>query len=196
MLRQNESGLTLIEVMITIVIFASLLGLAAPSFSTWIQIGHVRTAAEGILNGLQLARATAVQRNATVNFQLVTTLTAACAVSTAGPSWVVSRDDPTGACTTAPSETTAPRIVQSRSGSEGSRNAVIAADQASIGFNGLGRRINAGSANNVNINVTNTTGGTCVAAGGDVRCLRVMVSSSGQVRMCDPSVASTDTRGC
>ena len=182
--------------MISIVIFSSLLGLAAPGFTIWLQNGHIRTAAEAILNGLQLARASAVQRNDTVYFQLTTTLNSSCALSVNGTSWVVSMDDPTRACGSAASETVAPRIVQSRAGGEGSRNSVIAADQSSIGFNGIGRRINAGSAAHVNLNVTNTTGGGCIAAGGTMRCLRVVVSASGQVRLCDPSVASPDTRAC
>lgn len=190
-------GATLVELVIGIGIVGALMALAIPNFSTWLQNGQIRTAAEAMQNGLQLARATAVQRNAIATFSLVTSTTASCALSTAGPNWVVSMDAPTGACNIAPSETVAPRILQIRAASEGSPNAVILADQSSIGFNGLGRRVNAGTAAEININITNTTnGGTCVAAGGDMRCLRVMVSASGQIRMCDPSVSAGDTRSC
>ncbi len=193
---KSERGVTLIETMVSLVIFAGLLGMAAPAFSVWLQNGQIRTAAEAILNGLQLARASAVQRNSLVSFQLTSTLTSDCAVSTSGPDWVVSVDDPTGACNTPASETAAPRIISSRPGSEGSRNAVIAADESRITFNGLGRRVNAVSSADTNINISNPSGGNCVADGGEMRCLRVIVSASGQVKMCDPSVAATDTRGC
>ena len=45
--------------------------------------------------------------------------------------------------------------------------------------------------------VTNPMGGTCAADGGEMRCLSVVVTSAGQVRMCDPAVtASTDPRKC
>lgn len=194
--RRAARGVTLIETMVSLAIFASLLGMAAPAFSIWLQNGQIRTAAEAIQNGLQLARGSAVQRNALVSFQMSSTLGSDCAASTSGPDWVVSVDDPTGACDATPSEATAPRIISSRPGSEGSRNAVIAADEARITFNGLGRRVNAVSSANININVSNPSGGDCVADGGDMRCLRVIVSSSGQVKMCDPSVAASDTRGC
>ena len=194
--RPSERGVTLIETMVSLVIFAGLLGMAAPAFSIWLQNGQIRTAAEAIQNGLQLARASAVQRNALVSFVMTTTLTSDCAASASGPDWVVSVDDPAGACDAQPSDTVAPRIISSRPGSEGSRNAVVAADEARITFNGLGRRVNAVSSANININVSNASGGNCVADGGEMRCLRVIVSSNGQVRMCDPSVAATDTRGC
>lgn len=196
MLTRTARGVSLVETLVGMVIFAGLLGMAAPAFSIWLQNGQIRTAAEAMQNGLQLARATAVQRNSPVSFTLTTTLTADCAASTVGPNWVVSVDDPTGACNATVSDTVAPRIVGTRPASEGSRNAVVIADQASIGFNGLGRRINAGTAASININISNPNGGSCVADGGDMRCLRVVVSGSGQVRMCDPAIAAGDTRGC
>ena len=194
--RAGMSGVTMIETMISLVIFAGLLGMAAPAFTTWLQNGQIRTAAESLQNGLQLARASAVQRNARVGFHLTTTLTAACAPNASGPNWVVSVDDPAGACDAPVSDTAAPRLIGSRSANDGTRNAVIVADQASISFNGLGRRVNAGTAANLNVDITNPNGGSCVAAGGEMRCLRVFVSAGGQVQMCDPSFAASDTRGC
>jgi type IV fimbrial biogenesis protein FimT len=194
--RAPARGVTLVETMVSMAIFASLLGMAAPAFSTWLQNGHIRTAAEAIQNGLQLARATAVQRNSLVTFQLTSTLAADCTVNASGPNWVVSLDDPSAACDVPASDTVTPRIVGSRAAIEGSRNAVIAADQASMSFNGLGRRPNAATAANLNINISNPAGGKCVADGGEMRCLRVFVTASGQVQMCDPAVAAPDTRGC
>jgi type IV fimbrial biogenesis protein FimT len=45
--------------------------------------------------------------------------------------------------------------------------------------------------------ITNPIGGACAAAGGEMRCLRVVVTGSGQVRMCDPAVTvATDPRRC
>jgi type IV fimbrial biogenesis protein FimT len=182
--------MTLIEIAVGLTIFAILLALAAPSFSTWLQNSKIRTTAEAINNGLQLTRAEAVQRNAVVRFQLTTTLTASCALSTADSNWVISLDDPSGACDSTPSDTVAPRIVQTRPAAEGSTNTVIAADQAAIAFNGLGRQSSIGGAplTTVNINISSATANT--------RNLRVSVSSGGQTRMCDPALPSTDPQGC
>ncbi|MCC6472780.1 MAG: hypothetical protein IT514_03450, partial [Burkholderiales bacterium] len=44
---------------------------------------------------------------------------------------------------------------------------------------------------------TNPSGGACAADGGPMRCLNVLVSPGGQIKMCDPAVAATgDTRRC
>lgn len=190
----RQFGFGLIELSIGIAIVALLLAVAAPSMSDWIQNTQIRTSAEATQNGLQLARAAAVQRNANVRFQLTDSLTASCAVSASGGSWVVSLDDPAGACSTTPSDTVAPRIIQKRDSSEGSRNAVVAAGQAAITFNGLGR-VTPVPAGDISIDVSHSSG-TCAASGGTRRCLRVVVSTAGQIRMCDPARASSDPQGC
>ncbi len=196
--------MTMIELMVGIAIVAVLFSLAAPSFSTWIQNTHIRTAAEAIQNGLMLARAEAVRRNANVRFQLTSTLDNACVLSTTGTNWVISLDDPTGLCGNAipnPSDPAppAPRLIQTRPGAAGSKNALVAAGASSFIFNGLGRRSTpAVAAGDVNIDISNPIGGNCAADStpGLMRCLRVVVSPAGQVRMCDPMFASPDPMGC
>ena len=44
--------------------------------------------------------------------------------------------------------------------------------------------------------VSNPTTGTCVTAGGAMRCLAVRVTTAGQIRMCDPAVGAGDARAC
>lgn len=183
----------MIELMVTVIIVGILAAVGAPALTSWLQNAQIRTAAEAIQNGLQLARAEAVHRNSLVRFQLVDFLTNACALSTTSSNWVVSQDDPTGTCASAPSDTTPPRIIQMRSSAEGSRNAVVAADQSTLIFNGLGRATNV--AGTVNINVSNPTGGACTPAG-PMRCLNVTVTTGGQIRMCNPALPSTNPQGC
>lgn len=186
-----QRGITLIEVMIALVILGILLALGTPSFSTWIQSSQIRNSAESIQNGLMQARAEAVRRNTAVRFQFVTDLTGGCAVSATGPSWVISIDDPAGACDSAASDAVAPRILASRSGTEGSRNAVVTGNGVSlITFNGMGQASTAAT-----IDITNPTGGACAAAG-PMRCLRVTLTTGGQARMCDPARAANDPQGC
>ena len=88
-----------------------------------------------------------------------------------------------------------PAAIQSRASAEGSLNAVVAAGQTVIAFNGTGRVTPVPTAD-INIDISNPAGGVCAAATGPVRCLRVVVSRAGQVRLCDPARASTDPRGC
>lgn len=199
-----ERGVSLIELMVGLAIVAILISLATPGFSTWIQNTHIRTAAEAIQNGLMLARAEAVRRNSTVRFQMTDTTDASCALATAGTNWVVSLQDPSGACDSAmadPSDTNpaAPAIIQLRAGAEGSRNAAVASDQSLIVFNGLGR-VTPVPAGDININITNPGGGNCISGSpaGAMRCLRIVVSTGGQVRMCDPVFAYTAAtpQGC
>jgi type IV fimbrial biogenesis protein FimT len=67
---RRQNGFTLIELMIAVAVLAVIVTLGAPSFQTLIQNTRLRTTAEAILNGLQLARAEAVRRNTNVSFVL------------------------------------------------------------------------------------------------------------------------------
>ena len=168
--RPPLAGVTLIELMVAIAVLAILLAVGLPAYREWIQNTQLRTAAESVLNGLQLARAEAVKRNSPVTF----------AVS--GNNWSVT--DSLG------------QPIQSRSGGEGSKNAVIAATPAgttAVTFTGMGRTT-AGA--NVTFAVTNPVGGDCQTAGGPMRCLNIVVMVGGQTRLCDPRLPSTDPQGC
>ncbi|MBL8367701.1 MAG: GspH/FimT family pseudopilin [Candidatus Accumulibacter sp.] len=189
-------GFSLIELIVGMAILGILMSLGIPAFSDWMRNARVRTTAESALNGLQLARAEAVRRNTTVGFYLVDTTTGACALSTAGPNWIVSVDSPVGQCNVDPSDATAPRIIQLRRGAEsGGAATTVAAGQSSVVFNGLGRPTPL-PGGNIAINFTSAAGEACAAAGGPVRCLRVEVSIGGQIRMCDPALPAGDAQAC
>lgn len=192
--RKKDAGASLVELIIGLVIMGILLAMGVPAFGNWIQNTRIRTTAEAIQNGLQLAHAEAVHRNDLIRFQLMDSVTNTCALSTTSSNWVVSMDDPSGACASTPSDTIAPRIIQMRSAAEGSTNIVVAAGQSAIVFNGLGQVIPV-PAGAISINLTNPTGGACAPAG-PMRCMRVEVSTGGQIRMCDPALATTDPQGC
>jgi len=198
--RVRQRGFTLVELMIGIVLAAILLMMGGPSFATWLQNSQIRTMSEAVKDGLQLARAEAVRRNAQVRFELVNSLVAGCALSAAGPNWVVSMDGAAGSCDSTnmadAAAPVAPRMIQSRSSAEGSRNAVVNASQSAIVFNGLGRLTPAPGAD-ITVDVTNPTGGACSSASGPMRCLRIVVGAAGQIRMCDPRAGFNGTsEGC
>lgn len=205
-LRQPAArGFTLVEVMIALSILGILIMMALPNLVTWIQNTQIRTAAEGMQAGLTLARSEALRRNTTVRFQLVDTLSSGCGYSVMGTNWVVSLADATGACDVDASDTVAPQIIQKRSGNEGSSSAqVIATGGQSVQFNGLGRVMltSGGMALPAPINridISNPGGGACKTSTGNepMRCLRITVSTGGQIRMCDPAVTdNTDPRFC
>jgi type IV fimbrial biogenesis protein FimT len=175
MRTRSSAGMTLIELLIGFIIVGILLALGVPSFSAWLQNVQVRNAAESVLNGLQLARSNAVSRNKLVSFTM------------AGPdsSWSVTIVTPSAV---------EPALVQSRSAVEGTPNAVIATTDPTITFDGLGKTSLPAAAT---IQVTNPTGGACGAGSGNMRCLNITVAVGGQIKMCDPQVATAgDSRKC
>jgi type IV fimbrial biogenesis protein FimT len=200
--RYLECGFSLVELVFAIAIVATLIVLGLPSFTTWMQNSQIRTAADAFQNGLQVARGEAVRRNTTVRFHLTDTADNSCATSASGKNWVVSLDVPDGACATPAWDedvATAPavRILQMRPSTEGTPNVVVAANQASVIFNGLGR-VTPVPAATIAIDLSNPTGGACatIATPAPMRCLRLEVSTGGQIRLCDPAFPSTDPQGC
>lgn len=110
-------GFGLIELMVAIAIMTVLATLALPSYRTWMQDTRIRTVAESVQNGLQIARAEAVKRNATINFSV-----------TADTAWSIGCVTITADC---------PEIIQSRSANDGS-SSTISVDGGSVDFNNLG----------------------------------------------------------
>ena len=188
----TSRGFTLVELMITVTIFAILLVVGMPTFNQWSQNSQIRTTAGAIHDGLTLARAEAVRRNAVIRFQLTTSIGDDCAPSASGTSWVVSYDDANGACghnlldesksVNDGTANPAPRIIQRRSGQEGSARVSVAATGGNsvFTFNGLGRLTSL--ADDIDVKPVGVTG-NCT---GSARCLRVVVSAGGQVRVCVP----------
>ncbi len=178
--KHGARGFTLIELVVGLTILAFLIAVAAPSFTVWIQNTQLRTAAESISGGLQLARSEAVRRNTTIQF----------ALPAADSSWTLGCVVPV-ADLNGDGVEDCPAVIQSRLGTEGTKNAVVAADNPTVIFNGLGRANNA-----MTITVTDPIGGTCAAAGGPMRCLNVIVATGGQIRMCNPALPNTNPQGC
>lgn len=200
-----QRGISLIETMVVVVIMAIILATAAPNFSAWIAGSRIRATAESLLAGLQYARSEATTRNTLVRFQLTTSLDASCARSSSGANWVVdvvdtANDSVEHQCDAAPSDTVAPSILQVRAATEAGGRVRVNAGADQVIFNGLGRQAPSGPSTppaNVNIDITPSgASGQCAAAGGKVTCLRVAISTAGQVRMCNPNAATGDPQAC
>jgi type IV fimbrial biogenesis protein FimT len=173
-----RNGFTLIEAMITLAVFGVLTALALPSFQSWLANSQIRTAAEGVQNGLQLARNQALTMNARVQFELN---------APAANDWTIS---------TAATPTTA---IQTRvnlgATPQASISSTITGATPTVTFNGLGKVAGA-SPTATTFSISNPTGGTCQADGGSMRCLNVTVQTGGQIRICDPNLPSTNPQSC
>lgn len=205
----SDAGMTMIELMISITILAVLLGIGVPSFRNWMVNIRVRSVAESVVNGIQIARAEAVRRNTPVRFQLTSAIDNSCTVNTTGPAWVVNltlTTSPQGLCATAPSDTVAPYIVQTSTNFSNISTVTVAgansggAFTGTMAFDGLGRLTTVTNAAVDKAKQTiafTSSAGTCVAAGGNVRCLSVVVQPAGQVRLCDPAQTNaSDPMSC
>lgn len=200
MKRRAPRGVTLIELAVVVALVALLLMAIIPSASAWIRNIQIRNVATSLQNGLQKARAEAMRRNTNVRFSLVSLTDSAvmnnsCAVADNGVSWVVSLDDPTNNCGVAVSDTTAPRILDKQATGSGGKWVVVqgsdatGSDADSIIFNGFGRPTGAASLARISVNND--------VQGDDYRALRIVISTGGTVRMCEPAVtSSSDPRKC
>lgn len=209
--RQSpERGFSLIELIVVMAIMALMMMMAAPSFSVWITNSRIRVTAESVLSGLQAAKSEAVARNTRVRFQLTSSLDNTCVLSATGVNWVINLDpnvdasEVEGLCATPPNPLAsqanaadAPYILQTRPAA-GSGSTALAATASSLVFNGLGRIAPPLPAGNITIDINNPTGGTCYAVGGELTCLRIVITPAGQVRMCDPNpdLPAGDPRIC
>lgn len=184
--NSKMNGFSLIELIVTLAVIGVLATLAMSSYQEMIQNNRIRTAAESIQNGIQLARGEAVKRNATVQFDL----------RGADSDWTVclSPNVP-DSCPAADDATT----LQSRSSGEGSSSyiTVAASDAGPYVFNSLGVMTSpvpaGGGVVSIDVDISPS-----VLAAEKSRELRVLLGVGGSSRMCDPALpsAGTDPRRC
>lgn len=157
--KHSSSGFSIVELMFTIAVLAILLGLAMPSFGTWLKNLQIKNAAQSITSGIQRARAEAVSRNMNVSFVLG-----------AGSAWTVN------VVSTA-------EVVESKPSTEG------AADVTMVIAPGGTSTITFGNLGVVVSNADGTPPLSQIdfsVVGGD-RNLRVTIGVGGNARMCDPN---------
>jgi len=185
---RRQRGVTLVEVAVVMTIAAVLYTQAAPMFTNWVGNAQTRTAAESVLNGLQLARAEAVKRNRMVQFVITDDASSSWLVGCVNPvdTGTPDVDDP-GDCL---------GVIQARAALEASAQpqlAMLPANATTITFDSLGRvAANAdGSPTASSIDVSHPG-----LADADRRTLRLALGAAGDVRMCDPGIKAKDPRGC
>jgi type IV fimbrial biogenesis protein FimT len=206
---RHASGFTMIEMAVTMTVFAILVALGVPAMNTWIKNNKVRTVTDSLQTGLRLAQAESLRRSRQVVFALTNSTTPTLIPLPAvagGTSWAI---------WTLPSMTNAadetPTFIQSGVLTSAASSQVTIATTGNVStvcFNSMGRLVNNASANVIAI----TGGDACVqptagappvltfniALAGADRPLQVNLGLGGQVHMCDPNVAISDAHpeGC
>jgi len=193
----RQRGFNLIEAVVTVSVLGILVAAAAPGMTDFVRSSRVRSLAEATQNGLQRARSEALKRNQVVTFWLVSPYNTAspddtCTVVTNSAAWVVSLDDPTSHCSGPDTTTGLPRIVEVYGPGAAGNSIVVAglaADAAtpasSVSFNGYGQRVGTGTLANIDLSTASAT-----------RRLRIQITSSGGIRMCDRDLVAPDPRVC
>jgi type IV fimbrial biogenesis protein FimT len=210
MTHYKQVGFTLIELMVVIVIMGIVMALGIPSFTTWIENGQIRTGAESVLHGLNLARTDALRRNEIVQFRFDPASKATWAICTqdapATPTFLNCFPTPGNP------NNLGTNVIAAQFVAAGAKNAEIRTDTAMglvstvlaaglisdrVTFDGLGRLVqNIGGAptnNVVRIDIVNPR-----IDAAKMRRLVVQISIGGQVRVCDPDpgLSPTDPRRC
>ena len=195
---RRASGFTMIEMAVTMTIFAILVALGVPAMTTWIRNNKVRTVSDSLQTGLRLAQAESLRRSRQVVFALTNSTTPTVTPLPAavdGLSWAIY---------SVPSMTAGevPEFIQSGVLSNLSSQVTINTNPAisTVCFNSVGRLVN-----NASANVTAITGGVnCqqppgtppvlkfnITTTGADRPLQVNLGLGGQIHMCVPGVAVT-----
>jgi len=177
--RRPSTGFNMIEVLTVVTVLGVVIAIGAPAMGEYLQNQQIRVAGDAITNGYQLARAEAIRRNTPVQMALGP-----------GTRWTVK--EVSGA------------DIQTRSEQEGSKNATIETvpgGTSIVTFTSLGgvsAKNGDGSARLENVEIRNPGAGACQHAvpAGPMRCLKVVVTGGGSVRMCDPALSSPDPRAC
>ena len=200
--RSIQAGFSLIEVMVTISLMALLVFMAVPSITTVIENSKVRGVAEGFFAAAQVARAEAIRRNQDVELvmtaddPIVANVGTTNLSATAG-NWIIRSNDGGASPTYTFIEGKSVREGSGRGDGSTTVNVdakVGGAAQPSVIFRSAG---NTSLGAQWQINFTSSSS-ACVSATtpGYVRCLRVVVTQSGQVKSCDPAAPAGDTRVC
>lgn len=199
----KTSGFTLLEVIVSLGIFAILVALGVPAMGTWIKNSKVREVTDALQNGLREAQSESLRRSRQVVFSMTNSATPQAyplPAAVNGSSWAIY------ALPSMVGEL--PTFIDSGVLSSASANVAINSNGvAAICFNSLGRLVA-----NALPTVTAVTGGaTCgIPAGvppvqtfnvtltGADRPLEVQVALGGQVHMCDPALAlsAANPEGC
>ncbi len=165
---QQNSGFTLVELMVTVAVLAILLGIAIPSFQGTLDKRRLTGAAEQLYADLQYARSEAIKRNTTVRLSFQS-----------GANWCYGITT-LASCNCNSNNCQLDDVDKVVAGS-GFRNVTpSAASEGNVAFNPQ-----RGTANGRTFSLQSTSVGT----------VNVIVSSLGRVKLCAPTSTDRDKTG-
>ncbi len=177
--RCGQFGVTAVEMIFTVALMAVLMPIAVPSFTSWLERYRVRGAAEAIHTGIQLARAEALARNASVRFSLDT-----------NGSWSIFCINTTPGCPDT-------LVMHEHDASINQKfdmmvNGVAASATKVLTFTAQGRPITSETNRITQVDLATPS----ADAGSSQRELRVVVSDFGRTRMCYPHAPTGNPTRC
>lgn len=193
MLTANASrhaGFSLVELMITMAVFALLMMAAVPSFQAWIAGARVRSVAESLQNGLRMSQTEAVRRSRQTSFVLTNLQPAVEAVpADNGRNWYARVLPQTAGEAASESDYIVGETFAGQSG-------ITVSGPALLCFNSMGRLVS---------NAATGLGQDCIAPASAIepvvytistpgadRELRVQAYLGGKIRMCDAAKKLSD----
>lgn len=216
----KTKGFSLVELIVVLAIIAILMGLAAPSFDTWITNSKIRATAESLQNGLRKAQQMAATRNGSVQFYLTNQIAGQgvfCEkltgkitagdvemLSKDGSFWTICSLEDHERKTLVSNQTIDDVLPVSQTLADGNGLIAITVEEGDllkqqgknnyIEFRGLGgANINSQQVFYVTSSASKTNSAPrfkCAnehsAQGGEVQCLKVILSPGGRVRVCNP----------
>ncbi len=206
--REHDSGFTLIEMIVTVTIFAILVAVTVPMMRVWIANTRVRAVADSLQNGIRLAQTEALRRSRQVVFALTNTATpsAGFTATTQGTYWAV-QTVPLMTDGSDPATVIATGVLTAT----GTAVSITAGqNQTALCFNSLGRLVanaspgvgsatcttpSTGANGNAQPMFTYVVSGTSTGAD---HTLQVEVALGGQLHLCDTSqtLTASNPYGC
>jgi type IV fimbrial biogenesis protein FimT len=206
----HQAGISMIEIMVSIVIVGILAAIGIPSLSTWMLNTQVKATGESLLSALQLARAEAIRQN--LRSEIIFNDSNGLA------SWTVITDS-----SSVPSTFPVANTIESGGVAEAGKNARIGVSSAALSGQNYATAIAAGTAMNTNpkpgivfdafgrvatdasanaqvtrVTRIDVTGLNDVAGSAEANYRRrvVTITDSGLSKLCRPSLPASDPQGC
>lgn len=189
-MRRAVQGFTLVEMLVGLGLTVIFMLMTLPSASAYLTDARIRAAAQTYYSGAQLARAEAVRRNAEVRLLLTDDPSASPPTTSVNAlGWVTLAGGLQGVDWSTLEGT---EWVDSKDPKESRTKGLrVAANEAVVQFDGQG----AASVNQI-VKFLGPAADTCYPQG-PRRCLHVVISLGGQVRLCDPGISNNgDNRKC
>jgi type IV fimbrial biogenesis protein FimT len=203
--RVGQRGFTLLELLITLSIFAILLAVGIPSASHWLLANRARGASEFYAEGFGTARRQAVMHNTASRISLSPN------VNTGQMDWQVDICFVSASSQCGPSEdgwsTTAAPAANDPQGAAGYKSIYRAADALPPSLILVPTLLPAGSSTiyytalgwvntNVDDRLTQLRLDPAAAYAADVPVVALVITLAGMANKCNPTLPTTDSRGC